>query len=83
MLAMLPCHGSGESILKALCIPLPQRREWQHVPTAPVLTGSISRAYCRVLVVLCDINQPLQADGFAPGCNCLVVMQEAMKVGIC
>ncbi len=35
---------------------------------------------CRVLANLSDPSKPLVMDGFAPGCNCLVVMQETMKV---
>ena len=43
----------------------------------------------RVLANLSDPNRPLHMDGFAAGCNCLVVMSETMKVrpghsgGIC
>lgn len=38
---------------------------------------------CRVLASLSDPNRALHADGFAAGCNCLVVMQETMKVSSC
>lgn len=34
----------------------------------------------RVLANLSDANRPLHMDGFAAGCNCLVVMSETMKV---
>lgn len=34
----------------------------------------------RVLANLSDPNRPLHMDGFAAGCNCLVVMSETMKV---
>ncbi|KAL4439666.1 hypothetical protein ABPG75_002667 [Micractinium tetrahymenae] len=34
----------------------------------------------RVLAGLSDPSKPLVVDAFAPGCNCLVVMQETMKV---
>ena len=34
----------------------------------------------RVLMALSDVNQALHVDAFAPGCNCLVIMQQAMEV---
>lgn len=31
-------------------------------------------------MTLSDVNQPLHVEAFAPGCNCLVIMQETMEV---
>lgn len=37
--------------------------------------------HCRVLASLSDLNRALHMDGFAAGCNCLIIMQETMAVG--
>lgn len=50
--------------------------------TTRLLARSCSRAPSprRVLQGLSDLTRPLHMDGFASGCNCLLIMRETMQV---